>query len=162
MPAGPLFLMGAVAVFFAALMFFQRTLYASALCFLVVLAQLALVYYWLGAELLAYLQVMIYAGAIMVLVVTAATVAPPRLGELWAGWSLPRPLVFAVLLAGVGELAVLTVAGAPAGAAALPAWPSLPADFSSALFGRLGLLTEALGIMILLCSLAAVEVWRRP
>lgn len=66
----PLFYIFAVLAILAALsVVLQRTPVYSALSLIVVLCSLAVVYLLLGAEFLAVIQVIIYAGAIMVLFV---------------------------------------------------------------------------------------------
>jgi len=60
-------LWGGIAVIFAVMMILKRNPVHSALCLVVVLLSLALLYVLLGAEFLAAVQVIVYAGAIMVL-----------------------------------------------------------------------------------------------
>ena len=65
-----LFYIFAAAALLAALnMVLQRTPVYSALSLIVVLCSLAVVYLLLGAEFMAVIQVIVYAGAIMVLFV---------------------------------------------------------------------------------------------
>ncbi len=58
---------GTLAIIFSALMILRRNPVHSALCLVVVLVVLAVLYVLLGAEFLAAVQVIVYAGAIMVL-----------------------------------------------------------------------------------------------
>lgn len=58
---------GMLALIFAVLMILKRNPVHSALCLVVVLVVLAVLYVMLGAEFLAAVQVIVYAGAIMVL-----------------------------------------------------------------------------------------------
>jgi NADH-quinone oxidoreductase subunit J len=60
-------LWGGIAVIFAVMMILKRNPVHSALCLVVVFVSLALLYVLLGAEFLAAVQVIVYAGAIMVL-----------------------------------------------------------------------------------------------
>jgi NADH-quinone oxidoreductase subunit J len=60
-------LWGGTAVVFAIMMILKRNPVHSALCLVVVFVCLALLYVMLGAEFLAAVQVIVYAGAIMVL-----------------------------------------------------------------------------------------------
>jgi NADH-quinone oxidoreductase subunit J len=60
-------LWGGIAVVFAIMMILKRNPVHSALCLVVVFVSLALLYVMLGAEFLAAVQVIVYAGAIMVL-----------------------------------------------------------------------------------------------
>lgn len=159
-----LLLAGAAAALFALLMLVQRTLYGSAVCLLVVLLQAAAMFYLLGAPLLGFLQVMIYAGAIMVMIVVAIMATPPRLRALWSESALPRPAALLLLAAVTLEFLSL---GLPASTSlsvnsveALPPWPGLELELAAALFGPFALYTEALGILVFLAALAVVETWR--
>ncbi len=151
-------LAGSIAVLFAGLMLFQRRLYAAALCFLAVLLQISAIFYLLGAQLLAFLQIVVYAGAIMVLIVVAIMATPPQAKTLWAELDVPRPLVPLGLLLLLLEVAMIGLGTVPpsAGAAFAP-WPTLQSDFGRELFGRLGTLTELVGVLMLLAALAVVE-----
>jgi NADH-quinone oxidoreductase subunit J len=60
-------LCGIIAIIFSLLMIIKRNPIHSALCLVVVLVSLAVLYVLLGAEFLAAVQVIVYAGAIMVL-----------------------------------------------------------------------------------------------
>ena len=157
MHTGALLMAGTVAVAFAVLMLMQRTLYASAICCMAVLLQIAAVFYLLGAELLAFLQVLVYAGAIMVMVVVSIMATPPRLRSLWSEGSIPGPLAAAA--GGVILFELASFAAALPSPSALP-WPTLAADFGSVLFGPWAVLTEAVALLIFLAALAVVEAWR--
>lgn len=63
------YIVAAVAILAALNVVFQRTPVYSALSLIVVLCSLAVLYLLLGAEFLAVIQVIVYAGAIMVLFV---------------------------------------------------------------------------------------------
>ena len=63
------YIFAAVTVLAALNMVLQRTPVYSALSLIVVLCSLAVVYLLLGAEFMAVIQVIVYAGAIMVLFV---------------------------------------------------------------------------------------------
>jgi NADH-quinone oxidoreductase subunit J len=60
-------LCGSLAVVFSLMMILKRNPIHSALCLVVVFVSLAMLYVLLGAEFLAAVQVIVYAGAIMVL-----------------------------------------------------------------------------------------------
>jgi NADH-quinone oxidoreductase subunit J len=95
-------LAGAVAAAFAGIMLFSRSLYVSAVCLLVVLLQTGLIFLLRGAALLGFLQVMVYAGAVMVLVVITimATGGEPSADfSRFADFSFPRWLAFVGLAA---------------------------------------------------------------
>jgi NADH-quinone oxidoreductase subunit J len=60
-------LCGIIAIVFSLMMILKRNPVHSALCLVVVFVSLAVLYVLLGAEFLAAVQVIVYAGAIMVL-----------------------------------------------------------------------------------------------
>jgi NADH:ubiquinone oxidoreductase subunit 6 (subunit J) len=146
---------GAAAVAFALFALVQRSLYGTAICLLVVLLQVALLFLLMGAQLLGFLQVLVYAGAIMVLLVVASMSSPARLEELWARLALPRAWAwggFAVLALELG----LFLRWAPAGAPFLGVTRELEARMAGILFGPHAVLTELVGALILVAALAAL------
>lgn len=150
-------LLGFLALLSSLLLLFQRSAYAGAICLLAVLLQAAGLFLLLGARLLGFLQVLIYAGAVLVLVVIALMAAPPALGpSRWAKLSLPGWILALPALALFLELAVLALS-ATQGSGPLPQIdPSMERAVAALLFGRFALLTEAAGGLVLLCSLAVV------
>jgi NADH:ubiquinone oxidoreductase subunit 6 (subunit J) len=146
-------LAGGIALVFTALMMFQRSLYASALCLLAVLLQTAVLFYLSGSPLLAFLQVMIYAGAVMVLVVVAIMATPSALDKLWSRLSVPWPAAILGLALLLAELAALLL-GRSGAAAQAPA-PPVQA-LGSILFGPYAVATEAVTVLMLLSALAIV------
>ena len=72
----------------------QRSLYTAAICLLVVLFQAAALFFLAGAPLLAFLQIMIYAGGVMVLIVVMVMAAPGREGSFWSRLQVPRPVAW--------------------------------------------------------------------
>jgi len=155
-------LAGAVAVSFAAVMLFSRSLYVSAVCLLVVLLQTGLIFLLRGAALLGFLQVMVYAGAVMVLVVVTimATGGEPGAGfKRFADFSFPRWLAALGLSAAAAEVALTLCVGGASGAsvaAAAPADPALAAAFASTLFHSYALATEAATLLMFLAALAVL------
>ncbi len=144
---------GLGAVAFGLAMLWSRSLYVGAVCLLAVLLQTALIYMLLGAPLLGLLQVMIYAGAVMVLaVVTIMASGGGPSGERFADFSLPRPLAALGVLAVAVELA-LTLASTRA-SAPTPAAAGLSAAFGANLFHAYALATEAVTLLMFLASLA--------
>lgn len=142
---------GIVAVFFAGVMLLHRSLYVSAVSLLVVLLQTAVLFILCGSPLLGLLQVMIYAGAVMVLVVVTIMAAGQE-GERFADFSFPRPLAWAGVLAAVLEISLLLSRGdAPAAVAVDPA---LQAQLGAVLFRPYALATEAVTLLMFLAALA--------
>lgn len=142
---------GAVAVFFAAVMLLHRSLYVSAVSLLVVLLQSAVLFLLCGSPLLGLLQVMIYAGAVMVLVVVTI-MASGHEGERFADLSFPRPLAWLGLISVVAEAALVLSRGTLPAAAAVD--PALQARFSAVLFQPYALATEAVTLLMFLAALA--------
>jgi NADH-quinone oxidoreductase subunit J len=147
-------LAGSVAAVFAAGMLFSRSLYISAVCLLVVLLQTALIFVLRGAALLGLLQLMIYAGAVMVLVVITIMASGGAAAEQrFADFGLPRPLAALGVAAVAVELA-LTFASPPA-RAALPVPPGgMAAAFGSQLFRGYALATESVTLLMFLAALS--------
>lgn len=148
---------GVVAVIFALLLLFQRTLYGSAICLLGVLLQVAAIFFAIGAQLLGLMQVLVYAGAIMVLIVVAVMAAPARLERLWAGYQAPAGLAALVLFLMAAELGlVLVFRGPPQPGALVKAGSILEGELAALLFGPAALVTEAVGVLILVAALSTV------
>ena len=147
---------GLGAVLFAILTVFQRNLYASALCLLAVLLKVAAIFFLLGAQLLGFLQILVYAGAVMVLIVVAVMSSPVRISSPWSDFKLPVWLVSLVLAAPLLEL--LLAATLSGGNAPLPpAVPALERAMAGVLFGRFALMTEAVGLAVLIVSMALLQ-----
>lgn len=151
MTAEAAFVAGAVAVFFAGVMFFHRSLYVSAVSLLVVLLQTAVLFLLCGSPLLGLLQVMIYAGAVMVLVVVTI-MASGHEGERFADFSFPRPLAWLGLASAVAETALILSRSEVA--AGVVADPTLQARFAAVLFQPYALATEAVTLLMFLAALA--------
>ncbi|MDE2040283.1 MAG: NADH-quinone oxidoreductase subunit J [Elusimicrobia bacterium] len=143
------------AVVFAGLMLLQRSLYAAALCLLVVLLQVSAIFFLAGAPLLAFLQIMIYAGAVMVLVVVTIMAAPAAARRRFAALEAPWPLAAVGLLLPAAELAVFFKRqGLPAGS--LGAGAGLQSSIGPILFGPYAAATEAVTLLLLLSCLALI------
>ncbi len=152
-------LAGAVAVAFAGVMLFNRSLYVSAVCLLVVLLQTGLIFLLRGAALLGFLQVMVYAGAVMVLVVITimATGGEPEAGfARFADFSFPRWLAVLGLAAAAAEVALTLFLGGSSAAPVAPAAPALASVFASSLFNSYALATEAVTLLMFLAALAVL------
>lgn len=144
---------GAVAVFFAGVMLLHRSLYASAISLLIVLLQTAVLFVLCGSPLIGLLQVMIYAGAVMVLVVITIMASGAE-GERFADFSFPRPLAWLGLIAAAAEIALILSRGTAPAAAALD--PALSARLGAVLFKPYALATEAVTLLMFLAALAIV------
>jgi len=158
-----LFYIAAVVAILAGLnVILQRTPVYSALSLIVVLGALAIVYLLLGAEFMAVIQVIVYAGAIMVLFVfvimllNAGHEGPGQRSKL-AHW-LGVPLVLAFLL----EMLAVIWKQFPAASTPSPA----PMDGSAAAVGNLlfkgyVLPFEVTSVLILVAVLGAVVLAKK-
>lgn len=147
-------LSGATAVVFAAMMVLQRSLYASAICLLVVLLQASVLFYFSGSPLLAFLQIMVYAGAVMVLVIVTIMSSPEPAERRWSGLSFPR------WLAALGLLMPLVEAGmmmSRSGGGGLAHGASAQGAIGPVLFGPFSVATEAVGLLLFLAALAVAD-----
>lgn len=154
-PAAVLALAGGVGVVAA------RQPVHSALALLMVLVSLAITYVLLAAQLIAVLQVIVYAGAIVVLFLFVIMLLHARRGEGARDKLVrqrPAAIAFGALYLAVLATAVLAAAG-PLG--------SVEADFGTAhrvgrsLFGTYVLPFELASIILLVGMIAAVVLGRR-
>ncbi|MBI4678996.1 MAG: NADH-quinone oxidoreductase subunit J [Elusimicrobia bacterium] len=145
------YLAAAGAVFFSALMVFQRGLYSAAVCLLAALLQTAVLLYLAGSPLVGLLQVIICAGGVMVLVVVAIMSSSEPKAEPWARFGVPGLLAPGVVVLVLIEL-LLAVSGssAPAGTAGA----GLDARLGAVLFGPYAVATEAVAMLLFLAALA--------
>lgn len=146
---------GAAAVVFAAMMVLQRSLYAAAICLLAVLLQTAAFFFFSGAPLLAFLQIMIYAGAIMVLIVVTIMAAPAPAEHRFARLSAPWPLAAAGLMLPIAVVGAF-LARKPLAPGGLGAAQTLQSSIGPVLFGPYAAATEAVTLLMFLSSLALV------
>lgn len=148
---------GALAALFGTVMLLHRSLYVSAVCLLGALLQTGVIFAACGAPLLGFLQVMIYAGAVMVLVVVTVMAAGGAQGPRFAAFSFPRPLAWLGLAAAVVEAALLVgAAGQSRPPSLAAASPALQAGLGAALFKPYAIATEAATLLMFLASLALV------
>lgn len=156
------YIFAAIAVLAALNMVLQRTPVYSALSLIVVLCALAVVYLSLGAEFMAVIQVIIYAGAIMVLFVfvimllNAGHEVPSHQSRL-AKW-LGAPLLGAFL---VEMLMVVWNQFPPANSAPPAHLDGSPAALGHLLFQSYVLPFEVTSVLILVAILGAVVLAKK-
>jgi NADH-quinone oxidoreductase subunit J len=119
---------------------------------------LALLFYLLGAPLVAAWEVIIYAGAIMVLflfIIMMLELAPheERGGPGWLRWG-PVLLLSLTLLGCTLVLMVLD----PGGAAGVPSYYASPRTFGYALFRQYALAVEIVSFQLLFAAVGAFYV----
>jgi NADH-quinone oxidoreductase subunit J len=159
---------GAVCVAGAVNLLVQRHPINSALSLIAVMAALAGEYLLLGAEFVAALQVIVYAGAIMVLFVFVIMLLNAGVEERTPGsrvailFGIPGMLIGSVLVAwvvlrhsGTGEVAVGVIPGRTKG------WGD-PIELGQTLFHEFLLPFEITSILILVAIMGAVVLASRP
>jgi NADH-quinone oxidoreductase subunit J len=155
------YIVGAVAVLAGLNVVFQRRPVYSALSLIVVLCALAIEYLLLGAEFMAFIQIIVYAGAIMVLFVLVimllnAHQEEPTDRSRMARW-LGVPLVAAFLI----EI-LLTVRTLPyARHTSPPPLAAGPKPIGDLLFHSYVLPFEVTSVLILVAILGAVVLARK-
>jgi NADH-quinone oxidoreductase subunit J len=159
----PLFyIFAALAILAALSVVLQRTPVYSALSLIVVLCSLAVVYLLLGAEFLAVVQVIVYAGAIMVLFVlvimllNASPEAPTDRSRVAKYLGAPLLAVF------LGEiLYAVWKHYPPASTVSAPAMGGAPRAIGELLFRNYVLPFEVTSILILVAILGAVVLAKK-
>jgi NADH-quinone oxidoreductase subunit J len=118
---------------------------------------LALLFYLLGAPLVAAWEVIVYAGAIMVLflfIIMMLELAPAteetRIGPTWAQW-LPVLLLALALVA--CTLMLIGLDGSVS--QGVPNWYATPRDFGFTLFGKYALAVEVVSFQLLFAAVGA-------
>lgn len=159
----PLFYIFAVLAILAALsVVLQRTPVYSALSLIVVLCSLAVVYLLLGAEFLAVIQVIIYAGAIMVLFVLVIMLLNARQETPSDRSRLARWLGAPLLLVFLGELLFAVWERFPVATTRAAALPDAgPRAVGVLLFRSYVLPFEVTSILILVAVLGAVVLAKK-
>jgi NADH-quinone oxidoreductase subunit J len=158
------FYIAATIAVIATVLVITRTNAVHALLYLIVsLLSVALVFYALGAPFVAALEVIIYAGAIMVLFLFAIMILNlgPQASEQERQWLQPAawrgPAILAAILA--AQLIYLFVAagGPPPATAAVE-----PREVGLALFGPYLLGVELASLLLLAGLVGAYHLGRRP
>lgn len=152
---------GAICVAGAVNLLAQRHPINSALSLIAVMGALAGEYLLLGAEFLAAVQVIVYAGAIMVLFVFVIMLLNAGVEEQTKGsrvailFGLPGVVIATVLVAWV-----LKHAGSPE--VALGALPGSPVEIAQLLFHNFLLPFEVTSVLILIAIMGAVVLASKP
>jgi len=159
----PLFyILATVAILAALCLVLQRTPVYSALSLIVVLCSLAVIYLLLGAEFLAVIQVIIYAGAIMVLFVLVIMLLNARQETPTDRSRLARWLGAPLLLAFLGEvLFAVWQHFPPETGPAATALVGRPRAIGELLFRNYVLPFEVTSILILVAVLGAVVLAKK-
>ena len=140
----------------------QRHPINSALSLIVVMASLAAEYLLLGAEFLAVVQVIIYAGAIMVLFVFTIMLLNAGEEEHTRGSRVAMLLGLPGLILGGGTIAWLLTQHSGTGSVSGGALPGFPHEIGRLLFKDFLLPFEITSVLILIAIMGAVVLASPP
>jgi NADH-quinone oxidoreductase subunit J len=132
----------------------------SALSLIVVMASLAVLYLLLGAEFLAAAQVIVYAGAIMVLFTFVVMLLNAGREERTLGSRAARVVGFPAVVVILAVLATVILNAQGLGTASLSEGITTTEELSTVLFTKLLLPFEVTSVLILIAILGAVALAR--
>jgi NADH-quinone oxidoreductase subunit J len=132
----------------------------SALSLIVVMTSLAVLYLLLGAEFLAAAQVIVYAGAIMVLFTFVVMLLNAGREERTLGSHAARRVGFPAVVVILGVMATVILKAQGLGVARLSDEITSTEDLSKILFTELLLPFEVTSVLILIAILGAVALAR--
>ena len=132
----------------------------SALSLIVVMASLAVLYLLLGAEFLAAAQIIVYAGAIMVLFTFVVMLLNAGREERTLGSRAARVIGFPAVVAILAVLATVILHAQGLGTATLSEGITTTEELSTVLFTKLLLPFEVTSVLILIAILGAVALAR--
>lgn len=153
---------GAICVAGAVNLLLQRHPINSALSLVVVMGSLAVEFLLLGAEFVAAIQVIVYAGAIMVLFVFVIMLLNAGEEERTRGSKVAYVLGIPGLLAGTIIVCWVLLQHSNVGSASIGALPGHPADIAQLLFHQFLLPFEVTSILVLIAIMGAVVLAARP
>ena len=133
---------------------------SSALSLIVVMVSLAVLYLLLGAEFLAAAQVIVYAGAIMVLFTIVVMLLNAGREERTRGSYAARLVGFPAVAVILGIIATVILKAQGLGSAGLRDDITSTQELSAVLFTKLLLPFEVTSVMILIAILGAVALAR--
>jgi len=133
----------------------------SALSLIVVMTSLAVLYLLLGAEFLAAAQVIVYAGAIMVLFTFVVMLLNAGREERTMGSRTARSIGFPAVVAILGVIATILLRARGLGVASLQDGVTTTENLSRILFHELLLPFEVTSVLILIAILGAVALARQ-
>ena len=153
---------GAICVAGAINLLVQRHPIGSALSLVVVMASLAVEYLLLGAEFVAAVQVIVYAGAVMVLFVFVIMLLNAGEEERTSGSRIALILGVPGVLAGGLLVGWVLIRHSGENVVALGALPGFPKTIGNLLFHEFLLPFEVTSILVLIAIMGAVVLASRP
>src|SRR3954454_6323027 len=154
------FIFGALCIAGALNLLLQRHPINSALSLVVVMTSLAVLYLLLGAEFLAIAQIIVYAGAIMVLFTFVVMLLNAGREERTYGSRAGKTIGFPAVAVLLGVIATVILKAQGLGGATLSDPITRTEDLSKVLFSDLLLPFEVTSVLILIAILGAVALAR--
>jgi NADH-quinone oxidoreductase subunit J len=154
------FILAGLSVFSALMVVLQRDVVYCAMALVAALFLIAILFITLNAPMVGVLQVLVYAGAIMVLFLFVIMFLNPRVSEARPGrwWSL---VVVMVLLLGVALVALTTNGDPPADPVATTELFGSPENLAQSLFNDFVLPFEIASVLLLVAMVGAVVLAKR-
>jgi NADH-quinone oxidoreductase subunit J len=153
---------GAICVAGAVNLLVQRHPINSALSLVVVMASLAVEYLLLGAEFVAAVQVIVYAGAIMVLFLITIMLLNAGTEERTKGSNVAYALGIPGVLIGAALVAWTLLARSATNSVSIGALKGDPKDIARLLFHNFLLPFEVTSVLILIAIMGAVVLASKP
>jgi NADH-quinone oxidoreductase subunit J len=153
---------GVICVAGAINLLLQRHPINSALSLVVVMGSLAVEFLLLGAEFVAAIQVIVYAGAVMVLFVFVIMLLNAGVEERTRGSRVAYLIGIPGALAGTLIVCWALLEHSNAGVAPIGALPGHPRDIALLLFHQFLLPFEVTSILVLIAIMGAVVLAARP
>ncbi|MBA3912831.1 MAG: NADH-quinone oxidoreductase subunit J [Acidobacteriales bacterium] len=153
---------GLICVAGAVNLLVQRHPINSALSLIVVMASLAVEYLLLGAEFVAAVQVIIYAGAIMVLFIFVIMLLNTGEEERTNGSRVAMMFGVPGMLVGTALIAWVLIAHSATGEVAIGALPGEPRTIAWLLFHDFLLPFEVTSVLVLIAIVGAVVLASKP
>lgn len=153
---------GLICVAGAVNLLVQRHPINSALSLVVVMGALAVEFLLLGAEFVAAIQVIVYAGAVMVLFVFVIMLLNAGEEERTSGSRVAYVLGIPGALAGTVIVCWALLQHSNAGSASIGALPGHPKDIAQLLFHQFLMPFEVTSILVLIAIMGAVVLAARP
>jgi NADH-quinone oxidoreductase subunit J len=147
----------------AVMMLINRNAVYAALFLILNFSTIALLYLILGAPFIAFSQVTVYAGAIMILflfVIMLLGAEKLPIGENLR-WQRPAVIVLAVVILGEAAAAILTRGGTQPPLPASAANFGNPVDIGMALFNQYSLPFEVTSIILLVAVIGAIVLTKK-
>ena len=156
------YLFAALAAFSAALVVLQRRAIYSALSLIVCLGSVAVLFFNLGANFIGAIQIIVYAGAIMVLFVYVVMLIDPETDQFEPN-RLKRVSIIGIPAGALLVLILVSVFSDSASSASASALPSQNLTLlASQLFSDYLLPFEVTSILVLVAVMGAIVLTKRP